>query len=336
MKNLIVIIIAFFISSTTFLAAQCNNTLKNPAASQGLAGWQQQGTVDAAGQVFRLIKPRAGLSQVVKIPKGSKDAFLMAWTKAGSKNTAFPYVYAEFLNQNRNVLGRINLGVNRIPEWKQFANGASIPRAAVAIRVYMNRQEGSPDPSAIALLDNLCLSFDCKCETPKPEEKEDKPGTSKDCCSRGANPSDFENLPLNNSYPVGANFASEGRQFSVYPFYDNNNQLVTAGAARVIRPNNGFSGKAIICGNTNIGFVFKGTVGCIRFKAANMGGNMNLEINSTKLNFGKASDINGRAVAGVRISASGGWNQAGMWYFEGPIRSFKVGGQELIIDEVCF
>ncbi|MEO0338020.1 MAG: hypothetical protein AAF242_02290, partial [Bacteroidota bacterium] len=314
MKNLIVFAIAFFIFGSTSLIAQCNNMLKNPAASQGLASWQQQGAVDAAGKVFRLIKPRAGLSQVVKIPKGSKDAFLSAWTKAGSKKTAFPYVYAEFLNQNRNVLGRIDLGVNRIPEWKQFANGASIPRGAVAIRVYMKRQEGSPDPKAIALLDNLCLSFDCKCKTPKPEKEEDKPGTSKDCCSRGANPSDFENLALNSSYPVGASFVSEGRQFSVHPFYDSNNQLVTAGAARVIQPNNGFSGKAIICGNTNIGFEFKGTVGCIRFKAANMGGNMNLEINGSKLNFSKASDINGQTLAGVRISASGGRNQAGMWY----------------------
>ena len=67
-----------------------------------------------------------------------------------------------------------------------------------------------------------------------------------------------------------------------------------------------------------------------------MGGNLNLEINGQKLNFGRASDINGQTLGGVRISASGGPNTPGVWFFEGSIRSFMVGGQELIIDQVCF
>ncbi|MEE8524447.1 MAG: hypothetical protein V3T72_10990, partial [Thermoanaerobaculia bacterium] len=67
------------------------------------------------------------------------------------------------------------------------------------------------------------------------------------------------------------------------------------------------------------------------------GGNLNIEINGDFQNFGDFADIDGMIIGGVQVAVTNGFgNDQGTLLLTGEIHSLAIGGQELVIDHVCF
>lgn len=333
MKNILIALLLVF-GSLPSLNAQCANTLKNPAASQGLNAWNRQGAAAAAGGVFRLIKPKASLHQIVKIPKGASRAYLSGWTKAGNKSTGIPALSAEILDRNGNVLGQINTPVNRTSSWKRTRGMANLPQGAVAIKVWMTRQDRSAKApkDAIAYFDNLCLSFDCECKTPAPKDEGNSSGGESDCCQGAV--SDLEDV-RNSSFSVGQTISSRGRSFKIESF-TNANGGIGNGPARMVKPGNPFRENALLTSNSTLAFQIKRSTDCITFLAANKGGSVVVEINGREKRFNRVGDLRSFTLAGVQVQINGNPSQGSQWTVSGSVSSFKIGGSELLLDDLCF
>ena len=76
----------------------------------------------------------------------------------------------------------------------------------------------------------------------------------------------------------------------------------------------------------------------IAFAAGYFGGDIYLEINGDTgaSPYPDVAAIDGIVIGGVSVSVSGKPDNPGVWYFNGEIKSFKVGGQELAIDNLLF
>ena len=76
----------------------------------------------------------------------------------------------------------------------------------------------------------------------------------------------------------------------------------------------------------------------IAFDAGYFGGAIYLEINGDRgaSPYPDVAAIDGITIGGVTVSISGNTDNPGVWYFNGEIKSFKVGGQELAIDNMLF
>ncbi|GAB5553751.1 MAG: hypothetical protein Sapg2KO_33420 [Saprospiraceae bacterium] len=333
MKNILIVLL-LLVGSLPSLTAQCANTLKNPAASQGLTAWNRQGAADAAGGVFRLLKPKASLHQVVKIPKGARTAYLSGWTKAGNKKSGIPALSAQILDRNGNVIGQINTPANQTNSWKRTRGAANLPKGAVAIKVWMTRQDRSAaaPKDAIAYFDNLCLSFDCECKTPAPKDEENSSGGESDCCQGAV--SDLEDV-RNSSFSVGQTINSRGRSFKVETFRSSNGSI-GHGPARMVKPGSPFRGNALLTSNSTLAFQIKRSTDCITFFAANKGGSVVVEINGKEKRFNRPGDLRSFTLAGVQVQISGNPSQGSQWTVSGSVRSFKIGGSELLLDDLCF
>ena len=66
------------------------------------------------------------------------------------------------------------------------------------------------------------------------------------------------------------------------------------------------------------------------------GGDINLEINGDFRNFENFSEINTSTIGGCTIEVTNGLgNDAGTVKVTGTVTQFAVGGQELVIDDIC-
>lgn len=90
--------------------------------------------------------------------------------------------------------------------------------------------------------------------------------------------------------------------------------------------------------NVNLTFDFGGPISGLTMRFGEYGGNLNIMISNDFQNFGNFADINGSTIGGVDVSVVNGFgNDQGSLSLAGTSDGFfTVGGQELVIDEVCY
>lgn len=99
----------------------------------------------------------------------------------------------------------------------------------------------------------------------------------------------------------------------------------------------GGSGHGMIVNNVNLDFDFCCTVTELTLRFGEYGGNLNMDINGMFKNFENFADIDGSNFDGVTVTVTDGLgNDTGTLKLSGLITSFALGGQELVIDDVCY
>ncbi|TKJ30797.1 MAG: hypothetical protein CEE40_03815 [Chloroflexi bacterium B3_Chlor] len=149
---------------------------------------------------------------------------------------------------------------------------------------------------------------------------------------------DFEDLPLGTQYHVPERFTDSGVEITVRAFQWDNGDWTTDGFAEVSDTwDAGGSGHGMIVNNVNLDFDFCCTVSELTLKFGEYGGNLNIDVNGIFKNFENFADIDGSNFDGVTVTVTDGLgNDTGTLTLSGPITSFALGGQELVIDEICY
>ncbi len=155
---------------------------------------------------------------------------------------------------------------------------------------------------------------------------------------------EFEDLVPGTIYNNGSSFQTAGINFGqlvdidVVDFTFSSGMTTNAGSTVVVNPNLAGAGNGMSMGNVNLDFDFGGPQSVISFQYAEFGGNVNLTVNGTLLNFDDYIDMNGMVPGGVIVSVSEDFPGAntGSVTLTGNIGQFSTGGQELEIDDVRF
>jgi hypothetical protein len=150
---------------------------------------------------------------------------------------------------------------------------------------------------------------------------------------------EFEDLPYPSTYIVGDSFVSSGIPATLQPFQWGGGTWTSGGEAQVSTSGiAGGSGQDMMPGNISIVFNFPATVSGLTLLYGDLGGNINLRINGDHRNTMQFADLDGMLVGGVLVDdipdGTGGGN--GQLYLEGYINNFRIGGQELWIDTICY
>jgi hypothetical protein len=149
----------------------------------------------------------------------------------------------------------------------------------------------------------------------------------------------FEDLPLGAQYTVGANLTDSGVTIHVRPFQWWNGQWTAGGHTEAGNlGQGGGSGQELWVNNVNLTFDLGGPISGLTMRFGEYGGNLNLMVNNDFQNFANFADINGATIGGVSVSVTNGLgNDQGTLTLNGNSDGFfTVGGQELVIDDVCF
>ncbi|OXU14839.1 DUF7901 domain-containing protein [Sedimentisphaera salicampi] len=148
---------------------------------------------------------------------------------------------------------------------------------------------------------------------------------------------DFEDVKSPSSYPVGGFFNTQGYDVDFKKFFWLPSGSTTSGTGTVDASGQaGGSGSELELDNINAEFTFNYPVECLSLLFGEYGGNINLEVNGDFQNFNNFADINGYTIGGCSISVTNGYgNDKGTLQIQGTVNQFKIGGQELFIDDVC-
>jgi hypothetical protein len=148
---------------------------------------------------------------------------------------------------------------------------------------------------------------------------------------------DFDDLPAGASYKVPDVFVTQGYSVECMEFFWSSGTGTTDGYARVHSAGMaGGSGQEMELNNINLQFDFGGPVECVSFLFGEYGGNVNIEVNGDMRNVQNFADVHGLNIGGCNVSVVNGYgNDMGSVTIAGGVQQFKVGGQELRIDDVC-
>jgi hypothetical protein len=147
---------------------------------------------------------------------------------------------------------------------------------------------------------------------------------------------DFEDLPLGTEYHVEDTFSDSGVVIDVQIFQLSDGRWYDDGRARVAnRGYAGGSGQEMEVNNVNLAFDFGGSCEGVSLLFGEYGGNLNIKINGDFKNFNNFIDINGLTIGSVQVVVNDFGDDKGGLKLSGLIYSFAIGGQELVIDDVC-
>jgi len=111
---------------------------------------------------------------------------------------------------------------------------------------------------------------------------------------------DFEDPPLGTQYKVPDTFTDSGVKISVGPFQWSNGQWTSNGYAQVEGAGlAGGAGQDIQVNNVNLSFDFYSPIESLSLRFGEYGGNLNININGTLVNFENFSGIDGQNIGGV-------------------------------------
>ncbi|MFQ5876405.1 MAG: cohesin domain-containing protein [Acidobacteriota bacterium] len=148
--------------------------------------------------------------------------------------------------------------------------------------------------------------------------------------------------PPPNQFVVGSTIFDPGAIMTVTPFFFSDGTQFSGGYAEISLANQALgTGQELAINNVNIDFSFSCTEGAtipnLTLKYAELGGNINMEINGDFRNFQDFINVSGLVIGGVRVTATDfgpPGNGPGILSLQGTIFSFSLGGQELWIDDV--
>jgi hypothetical protein len=155
----------------------------------------------------------------------------------------------------------------------------------------------------------------------------------------GATVVSFEDLSLGATYHVGNSFTTSGVAITGQQFFLLPSGSTTGGSADV---ENGLlaggAGKEMHTDNINLSFNFGSALNGLTLQYGEYGGNINLEINGALANvqnfFDVPAGLGGTSIFTLDTGPHG--NSKGVMVIIGNINSFKIGGQELYLDNmVC-
>jgi subtilisin len=148
---------------------------------------------------------------------------------------------------------------------------------------------------------------------------------------------DFEGQKINPdvSYPVGQGFTDNGTDITFRPFTFSTGEIYDLGNASITGDD---ANKSLYPNNINSDFAFDFPPEGITLTYFDQGGTENLEVNGDLQVVGALSELNDTTLGGVNLSvtsATVGSGIIGGLKLEGPITQFAIGGQELILDNIC-
>jgi subtilisin len=141
---------------------------------------------------------------------------------------------------------------------------------------------------------------------------------------------DFDQQSTDVRYGVGQTLTDNGVTITFKAFTFSNGQTFIGGSAFINVDEGG--NRSLTPGNINADFAFIYPLDGLTFSYFDTGGNENLEVNGVLSNVEDLSELNGTTVSGVKIFVA---PRTGLVRLEGPITQLAIGGQELIIDNVC-
>lgn len=147
----------------------------------------------------------------------------------------------------------------------------------------------------------------------------------------------FEDLVPGTSYGFGDLFTTDGVPIDVEAFQSSGGGLFANFAQVDTDQNSGGTGNDLEINNVILDFGVPVGTNSFSFLFGEFGGNLNLNINGDFRNFEDFQDIDGLVIGGVTatvISGGFGNDQGSIEFSGGPIALFKLGGQELWIDDV--
>lgn len=149
---------------------------------------------------------------------------------------------------------------------------------------------------------------------------------------------EFEDLPLGATYNVGDSFTTSGVVVTAEEFFWLPSGSTTGGYAEVMNTTNaGGAGYEVFTNNINLSFDFGSPCDGVSLMFADSGGpsgNINLEINGSLANVDLFSNLPS-SLGGVSVFTTPG--DTGALFVigvVGTVNSFKIGGQELYIDNI--
>lgn len=151
---------------------------------------------------------------------------------------------------------------------------------------------------------------------------------------------DFDDLTAGQNFAAGTTFTSRNIVIGLEPFQWSNGTWTGGNHARVDdRQLAGGSNLDVNANNVNLHFLPDCPVDQATLRFGEYGGNNNLRINGHFTNIADLPSLNGTTLGGVQVSVAAGQqgtNWRGTMTFDGDIRDFAIGGQELWLDDVCF
>ncbi len=147
----------------------------------------------------------------------------------------------------------------------------------------------------------------------------------------------FEDLVPGTSYGFGDLFTTGGVPVDVEAFQSSGGVFLSNFAEVDTNQNSGGTGNDLEINNVILDFGVPVGTNSFSFLFGEFGGNLNLNINGDFRNFENFQDIDGLVIGGVTanvISGGFGNDQGSIEFSGGPIALFKLGGQELWIDDV--
>ena len=151
----------------------------------------------------------------------------------------------------------------------------------------------------------------------------------------------FEDLALGSAFPHGSSFTTNGIQIDVDTFFTGPDCVLnpfTNGQAVVVAGGLACgSGAELQVNNVNLGLDFGGPARDLMLRYGEYGGNVNLEVNGDCRNVADFAVLNGLTVGGVLVQVfdlGPPGNSCGVLSLEGVATSFRIGGQELFVDDV--
>lgn len=147
---------------------------------------------------------------------------------------------------------------------------------------------------------------------------------------------DFSGVAVGTTYRVGDTFpAPAGVTVTARQFQWRNGQNASDGSARISDSNQaGGTSPELRVDNINFQFDFASPPNQVTVRFADLGGNVNLSVNSIFRNLDNLSEVNGQSIGGAQVSVTPG--RVGILTLTGAISSFAIGGQEFFIDNVQF
>ncbi len=146
---------------------------------------------------------------------------------------------------------------------------------------------------------------------------------------------DFEDLTVSDVYHVGDPLTTGGETFSMSPFQWANSSWTSNGSCQVHNAGMaGGTGNDLELNNINLGATFGTAAPFLIVLIGEYGGNVNLEVNGDFRNVGSFDLLNNQVVGGATVAVTSLGLVTGALYLHGAISSFKIGGQELWIDDL--
>ncbi|MHC4912009.1 MAG: PEP-CTERM sorting domain-containing protein [Planctomycetota bacterium] len=145
---------------------------------------------------------------------------------------------------------------------------------------------------------------------------------------------EFEDLPLGATYNVGNSFTTSGVVVTAEEFFSLPDKILSGYAEIQSGGNAGGAGYEVYANNINLSFDFGLPCDGVSLMYADLGGNINLQINGSLANVENFANLP-ETLGGTSIFTTPG--DTGALFVigvVGTVNSFAIGGQELCIDNI--